>query len=58
MGWIHLPYGSRHEIAGHVSKVGKNVKKFKVGDLAGVGCLLILAVLAQVAKRSLNSIAK
>jgi uncharacterized zinc-type alcohol dehydrogenase-like protein len=29
-----------HEIVGHVAKVGKDVKKFKVGDLAGVGCLV------------------
>lgn len=29
-----------HEIAGSVSKVGKNVTKFKVGDLAGVGCMV------------------
>lgn len=29
-----------HEIAGKVVKVGKNVKKFKVGDYAGVGCLV------------------
>lgn len=29
-----------HEIAGRVAKVGKNVTKFKVGDLAGVGCMV------------------
>ena len=29
-----------HEIAGKVSKVGKNVSKFKVGDLAAVGCMV------------------
>ena len=29
-----------HEIAGIVSAVGKNVTKFKVGDKAGVGCML------------------
>ena len=29
-----------HEIAGRVTKVGSAVKKFKPGDLAGVGCLV------------------
>jgi uncharacterized zinc-type alcohol dehydrogenase-like protein len=29
-----------HEIIGRISKVGSKVKKFKVGDLAGVGCLV------------------
>ena len=29
-----------HEIAGRVSRVGRNVTKFKVGDLAGVGCMV------------------
>jgi len=29
-----------HEIVGHVKKIGSNVKKFKIGDLAGVGCLV------------------
>jgi uncharacterized zinc-type alcohol dehydrogenase-like protein len=29
-----------HEIAGRVIAVGKRVRKFKVGDLAGVGCLV------------------
>jgi uncharacterized zinc-type alcohol dehydrogenase-like protein len=29
-----------HEIVGHVVAVGNHVKKFKVGDHAGVGCLV------------------
>ena len=29
-----------HEIAGTVTAVGRKVKKFKVGDLAGVGCMV------------------
>jgi len=29
-----------HEIAGRVIKVGKNVQNFKVGDYAGVGCMV------------------
>src|SRR5882757_8830675 len=30
-----------HEIVGRVVKVGKNVKKFKEGDIAAVGCLVM-----------------
>ena len=29
-----------HEIAGRVVAVGKNVSKFKIGDYAGVGCMV------------------
>ena len=29
-----------HEIVGRVAKVGKNVRKFKVGDQVGVGCMV------------------
>src|ERR1700683_4452057 len=29
-----------HEIAGRVRRVGTAVKKFKAGDLAGVGCMV------------------
>jgi uncharacterized zinc-type alcohol dehydrogenase-like protein len=29
-----------HEIVGKVIKVGSHVKKFKIGDLAGTGCLV------------------
>lgn len=29
-----------HEIVGKVTKIGSDVKKFKVGDIAGVGCFV------------------
>jgi alcohol dehydrogenase (NADP+) len=29
-----------HEIVGHVSKIGADVRKFKEGDLAAVGCMV------------------
>lgn len=44
---IHNDWGSTiypivpgHEIVGRVTKVGSNVTKFKVGDLAGIGCII------------------
>jgi len=37
---VEYPVVPGHEIAGRVSKVGKNVTKFKVGDYAGVGCMV------------------
>ncbi len=39
-GGSMFPMVPGHEIVGHVTKVGKNVKKFKVGDTVGVGCLV------------------
>jgi len=35
-----FPMVPGHEIVGRVSKVGANVTKVKVGDLAGVGCMV------------------
>ncbi len=29
-----------HEIVGHVTQVGRDVSKFKVGDVAGIGCFV------------------
>jgi uncharacterized zinc-type alcohol dehydrogenase-like protein len=40
--WHNTIYPSvpGHEIVGRVTAVGANVSKFKVGDLAGVGCMV------------------
>src|ERR1044071_8475200 len=35
-----FPMVPGHEIIGRVTTVGNHVKKFKAGDLAGVGCLV------------------
>jgi hypothetical protein len=35
-----VPVVLGHEIAGEVVAIGKNVTKFKVGDYAGVGCMV------------------
>lgn len=35
-----FPMVPGHEIVGRVTAVGKNVTKFKTGDLAGVGCMV------------------
>lgn len=39
-GPTNYPCVPGHEIVGRVVRVGKKVKKFKVGDLAGVGCFV------------------
>lgn len=39
-GPIKYPQVVGHEIVGRVSAVGRKVRKFKVGDLAAVGCML------------------
>lgn len=39
-GTQQYPQVPGHEIAGIVAAVGKNVTKFKVGDRAGVGCMV------------------
>ena len=44
---VHNDWGSTifpvvpgHEIVGRVTKIGREVTKFKIGDLAGVGCIV------------------
>ena len=39
-GGATFPMVPGHEIAGKVTRVGSKVKKFKVGDFAGVGCFI------------------
>lgn len=39
-GGTMYPCVPGHEIVGHVLEVGKKVKKFKKGDLVGVGCMV------------------
>ncbi len=39
-GEEEFPMIPGHEIAGRVVKVGKNVIRFKVGDYAGIGCMI------------------
>nr|XP_011457649.1 PREDICTED: probable mannitol dehydrogenase [Fragaria vesca subsp. vesca] len=42
VGTSRYPLLPRHEIVGEVTKVGSSVTKFKVGDKAGVGCMLVV----------------
>ena len=39
-GGSNFPMVPGHEIVGRVVEVGSHVKQFKVGDLAGVGCMV------------------
>jgi uncharacterized zinc-type alcohol dehydrogenase-like protein len=39
-GGESFPMVPGHEIVGRVTKVGRDVTKFKVGDIAGVGCMV------------------
>ncbi|MGH8504430.1 MAG: NAD(P)-dependent alcohol dehydrogenase [Stenotrophobium sp.] len=39
-GGTQYPCVPGHEIVGRVSKVGKDVRRFKQGDLVGVGCMV------------------
>ncbi|HEX8548349.1 MAG TPA: NAD(P)-dependent alcohol dehydrogenase [Cytophagaceae bacterium] len=43
-----------HEIIGRVARIGSNVTKFKVGDLAGVGCLVDSCKTCESCKKDLE----
>lgn len=49
-----LPMVPGHEIVGRVKKVGPKVTKFKVGDLAGVGCIVGADLGCPLCKRGLE----
>lgn len=49
-GNIDYPLVPGHEIAGEVIAIGKNVTKFKVGDYAGVGCMVNACNLCEACK--------
>jgi uncharacterized zinc-type alcohol dehydrogenase-like protein len=49
-----FPMVPGHEIVGKVTGVGSEVKKFKVGDLAGVGCLVDSCRECESCKRGLE----
>ena len=39
-GGAIYPVVPGHEIVGHITKIGAHVTRFKIGDLAGVGCMV------------------
>jgi alcohol dehydrogenase (NADP+)/uncharacterized zinc-type alcohol dehydrogenase-like protein len=58
IGETTIPTSSGHEIAGIVTAVGKNVTKFKVGDKAGVGCMVNSCMQCESCKKGKNTIAR
>lgn len=53
-GKQQTPQVPGHEIAGIVAAVGKNVTKFKVGDRAGVGCMVDSCMACESCKSGLE----
>lgn len=54
-GTTSYPCVPGHEIVGRVVKVGRDVKKFKEGDLAAVGCMVDSAAYARTARQTWSS---
>src|SRR6187399_142690 len=49
-----FPMVPGHEIVGRVIKVGDHVKNFKVGDLAGTGCMVDSCQVCENCKQDLE----
>ena len=47
-----------HEIIGKVAKIGSHVKKWKLGDVVGVGCFVDSTAPARPARRARSNIAR
>ncbi len=54
-GKQQYPQVPGHEIAGVVTAVGKNVSKFKVGDKAGIGCIVNSCMKCESCKKGLEN---
>ncbi len=54
--WHHTVYPAipGHEIVGRVLRVGKDVTKFKEGDLVGVGCMVDACLACEPCRRGLE----
>ncbi len=57
-GFSTYPIVPGHEVVGRVTAVGKDVTKFKVGDFAGIGCMVDSCRHCQPCQQGLSSIAK
>ena len=53
-GGTKYPAVPGHEIVGRITKVGSEVSKFKVGDLAGVGCIVDSCGTCESCKKNLE----
>ncbi|KAJ9170257.1 hypothetical protein P3X46_018379 [Hevea brasiliensis] len=54
-GNAHYPLVPGHEIVGTVTKIGNNVKKFKVGDRVGVGVMVGSCMLCEYCNQDLEN---
>lgn len=57
-GGTKYPAVPGHEIVGRITKIGSEVSKFKVGDLAGVGCIVDSCGTCESCKQDLEQYCK